>query len=65
MHNYKKEHDWTYKQAKLYLSSGGFTIYTTQNPKVQTIIDEELSKEKYISKHQETKKEIHSNHKQQ
>lgn len=43
----QKEHDWTYKQAKLYLSSGGFTIYTTQNPKVQTIIDEELSKEKY------------------
>ena len=43
----QKEHDWTYKQAQLYLSSGGFTIYTTQNPKVQTIIDEELSKEKY------------------
>ena len=43
----QKEHDWTYKQAKLYLSSGGFTIYTTQNPKVQYIIDEELKKEKY------------------
>lgn len=43
----QKEHDWTYEQAKLYLSSGGFTIYTTQNPKVQTIIDEELSQEKY------------------
>ena len=41
----QKEHDWTYKQAKLYLSSGGFTIYTTQNPKVQYIIDEELKKE--------------------
>ena len=29
----QKEHNWTYEQAKLYLSSGGFTIYTTQNPK--------------------------------
>ena len=43
----QNEHNWTYEQAKLYLSSGGFTIYTTQNPKVQTIIDEELSQEKY------------------
>lgn len=43
----QKEHDWTYEQARLYLSSGGFTIYTTLNPKVQTIIDEEVSKEKY------------------
>lgn len=43
----QKENDWTYEQARLYLSSGGFTIYTTLNPKVQTIIDEEVSKEKY------------------
>ncbi len=43
----QKEHNWTYEQARLYLSSGGFTIYTTQNPKIQTIIDEELSQEKY------------------
>ena len=43
----QKEHNWTYKQARLYLSSGGFTIYTTQDPKVQYIIDEELKKEKY------------------
>lgn len=43
----QKEHDWTYEQAKLYLSSGGFTIYTTLNPRVQAIIDEEVSKEKY------------------
>lgn len=43
----QKEHNWTYEQAKLYLSSGGFTIYTTQNPKIQNIIDEELKQEKY------------------
>ena len=26
----QKENGWTYNQAKLYLSGGGFTIYTTQ-----------------------------------
>ena len=40
-------HDWTYEQAKLYLFSGGFTIYTTQNPTLQAYVDEEFSKEKY------------------
>lgn len=40
-------HDWTYEQAKLYLSSGGFTIYTTQDPTIQEAMDNEFSKEKY------------------
>ena len=38
---------WTYEQAKLYLSSGGFTIYTTQDPNMQAKMKEEFSQEKY------------------
>ena len=39
--------DWTYEQAKLYLFSGGFTIYTTADPDMQAKMDEEFSDEKY------------------
>lgn len=39
--------NWSYEQAKLYLSSGGFTIYTTQDPDMQAKMDEEFSQEKY------------------
>ena len=39
--------NWTYEQAKLYLSSGGFTIYTTQNPEIQSKMREEFNQEKY------------------
>lgn len=38
---------WTYEQAKLYLSSGGFTIYTTQNQEMQSKMREEFNQEKY------------------
>ena len=38
---------WTYEQAKLYLSSGGFTIYTTQDADLQTKMQEEFNQEKY------------------
>ena len=38
---------WTYEQAKLYLSSGGFTIYTTQNPTIQQQMESEFKQEKY------------------
>lgn len=40
-------HDWTYEQAKLYLFSGGFTIYTTQDPDIQAKMKEEFNNEKY------------------
>ena len=40
-------HDWTYEQAKLYLFSGGFTIYTTQDPDIQAKMQEEFNDEKY------------------
>lgn len=40
-------HDWTYEQAKLYLFSGGFTIYTTQDPKIQANMQNEFNQEKY------------------
>ena len=39
--------DWTYEQAKLYLFSGGFTIYTTADPDMQAKMNEEFSDEKY------------------
>ncbi len=40
-------HNWTYEQARLYLSSGGFTIYTTWNQTLQSYVDEEFKKDKY------------------
>lgn len=40
-------HDWTYEQAKLYLFSGGFTIYTTQDPTMQENMQNEFNQEKY------------------
>lgn len=40
-------HDWTYEQAKLYLFSGGFTIYTTQDPTIQANMQNEFNQEKY------------------
>ena len=43
----QNENDWTYEQAKLYLSSGGFTIYTTEDPDLTAILNEEFSQEKY------------------
>lgn len=47
IHKFQKLYDWTYEQAKLYLSSGGFTIYTTQNPTIQAKMQEEFNNEKY------------------
>ena len=43
----QKENGWTYNQAKLYLSGGGFTIYTTEDPEKTAILEEELAQEKY------------------
>ena len=43
----QKLHGWTYEQAKLYLFSGGFTIYTTEDPDMQEKVNEEFSDEKY------------------
>lgn len=42
-------HDWTYEQAKLYLFSGGFTIYTTQDPTIQANMQNEFNQEKYVT----------------
>ena len=39
----QQKHDWTYEQAKLYLFGGGFTIYTTLNPDIQKIVDDEFN----------------------
>ena len=42
-----EEKDLTYDAAKLYLYSGGFTIYTTQDTAKQDIMQAEFEKEKY------------------
>ena len=34
--------------AKLYVTSSGVTIYTTQNTHIQNIMEEEFNKDKYI-----------------
>ncbi len=47
IHQFQRKYDWTYEQAKLYLSSGGFTIYTTQNPTMQAKMQEEFNNVKY------------------
>lgn len=46
----QKKNDWTYEQARLYLSGGGFIIYTTHNPDMQAKIDEEFADPKYRTK---------------
>ncbi len=42
-----EEKNLTREAAKLYLYSGGFTIYTTQDSNIQQIMDEEAAKSKY------------------
>ncbi len=44
-----EEKNLTHEAAQLYLYSGGFTIYTTQDTKIQKIMDEESEKSKYIN----------------
>lgn len=43
-----EEKDLNRKAAELYLYSGGFTIYTTQDTNLQNIMQEEFQNEKYI-----------------
>jgi len=43
----QKLNNWSYEQARLYLASGGFTIYTTQDPDMQIKMQEEFNNEKY------------------
>ena len=43
----QEKHSWTYEQAKLYLYSGGFTIYTTENPTMQATMEEEFNDGKF------------------
>lgn len=42
-----EEKNLTREAAKLYLYGGGFTIHTTQDSKIQQIMDEEAQKSKY------------------
>jgi len=43
-----KKNDWTREYAKLYVTSSGITIYTTQNTAIQNIMEEEFAQDKYI-----------------
>ena len=44
----QKKNDWDYNQARLHLFSGGYTIYTTQDTKIQKTLEKEFSKSSYI-----------------
>ena len=37
-----KKNDWTYEYAKLYVTSGGITIYSTQNTSIQKTMESEF-----------------------
>ena len=43
-----EEKDLTREAAELYLYGGGFTIYTTQDSKIQETMNEEMQKAKYL-----------------
>ncbi len=44
----KKYPDWTDEYIDYYVKSGGLTIYTTQDTKIQNLMNEEAKKDKYI-----------------
>ena len=51
------EKDLNYDAAKLYLYSGGFTIYTTQDSNMQNIMQTEFEKDKYWVKGRDKNKD--------
>ena len=42
-----EKNDWTYEYAKLYVTSSGITIYSTQNTSIQNIMENEFAQDKY------------------
>ncbi len=52
-----EEKDLNYDAALLYLYSGGFTIYTTQDSNIQNIMQTEFEKDKYWVKGRDKKKD--------
>lgn len=52
-----EEKDLNYDAAKLYLYSGGFTIYTTQDSNIQEIMQTEFEKDKYWVKGRDKNKD--------
>ena len=42
-----EKNTWTYEYAKLYVTSSGLTIYSTQNTAVQKVLEDEFSQDKY------------------
>ena len=50
VNQFMEEKGLTYDAAYLYLCSGGFTIYTTQDTAIQQAMNEEALKEKYLDK---------------
>lgn len=43
-----EKNDWTYEYAKLYVTSSGITIYSTQKTSIQKILEDEFAQDKYI-----------------
>ncbi|MBE5819677.1 MAG: DUF5011 domain-containing protein [Clostridiales bacterium] len=53
----QEKNDWTEEYARLYVKSGGLTIYSTENPAIQTAMEEEVAKDKYQISSRKTKDE--------
>ena len=43
-----EKYDWTYELAQSKLEGGGYTVYSTVQPEIQSIMEEEFKKSKYI-----------------
>ncbi len=53
----QEKNGWTREYARLYVTSGGLTIYSTENSTIQTAMEEEMAKEKYLIASRKTKDE--------
>ena len=53
----QEKNDWTYEYARLYVMSSGLTIYSTENPEIQTAMENEMKKDTYIQNSKKTKDE--------
>ena len=55
-----KKNDWTYEYAKLYVTSSGVTIYSTQKSSIQKIMEDEFAQDRYIKTGKRDGKEYNS-----
>lgn len=57
-----EKYGWTYTLAQSKLEGGGYTVYSTVKPEIQSIMEEEFKKSKYIVKGTEYKKDEKGNY---